>query len=46
MKDKRSKHYYRQFRSILKTEVSMKNNTIGINTLAVSVLSYSYAILK
>ncbi len=46
MKEKVRKEYYRRIRLILKTELNAKNKIIGINTLAVPVISYSYNILN
>ncbi|RZF47641.1 hypothetical protein LSTR_LSTR009525 [Laodelphax striatellus] len=46
MKRKLTQEYYRRTRNILRTELNAKNKITAINTLAVSVIHYSYGIIK
>ena len=46
MKDKLVKVYYRHIWQILKTELNLKNKITAINTLATSVLVYSFGIIN
>jgi len=42
MKDQLVKEYYHQVWQILKTDLNSKNNITAVNTLAVTVLVYSF----
>ena len=46
MKEKIRKEYYRRIRLVLKTELNSKNRIEAINTLAVSVVQYSFNIIN
>ena len=46
MKEKIGKEYYRRIRMVLKSELNSANKLEAINTLAVSVVSYSLNIIN
>jgi hypothetical protein len=46
MKDKLVKAFYHHIWQILKTELNLKNKITAINTLATSVLVYSFGIIN
>ena len=46
MKEKLRKECYRKIRAILKTELNSENCIEAINTLAISVVTYSFNIIN